>query len=392
MSSTTRGVVMILLLSTACSSDDAISTAGTPPEACRPRLVPLVVPPAGTPLTPVAIPGEFGEVKAVLTRNWNEFYVIDGMNRHVLSVDREGNVLATLGRHGRGPGEFQYPIAAAFLEDGSLAVFDEELWRITHYVADSLARAHAVPAMPAFGQSASIALAQDGEVYGLTHANYQRSAEQSLGGRSKGIGRGIVGVAVLDTVERRWTDIFEAPGQEVYIDLDEGALQDVWFADEPHLAVTDSFVWTANGRTGEIYRSERDNGSVCTLRLESQAMEISATERDSFYRAADLSYRGEERVARAVERRRDLPLPETKPIISTILGGNADTLWVRSPSTSGYDVVYPVHTHEIGRAVRIPANVQLHAASARGVVVSRQRDNGEPVLEYYIAHPAAPSN
>lgn len=51
-------------------------------------------------------------------------YVLDSGNHRIQKFDREGNFLASLGRHGQGPGEFQYPQSIDISAGGNIYVAD----------------------------------------------------------------------------------------------------------------------------------------------------------------------------------------------------------------------------------------------------------------------------
>lgn len=51
-------------------------------------------------------------------------YVLDSGNHRIQKFDREGNFLASLGRHGQGPGEFQYPQSIDIGAGGNIYVAD----------------------------------------------------------------------------------------------------------------------------------------------------------------------------------------------------------------------------------------------------------------------------
>jgi sugar lactone lactonase YvrE len=51
-------------------------------------------------------------------------YVLDSGNHRIQKFDTEGNFLASFGRHGQGPGEFQYPQSIDIDEEGNMYVSD----------------------------------------------------------------------------------------------------------------------------------------------------------------------------------------------------------------------------------------------------------------------------
>lgn len=59
------------------------------------------------------------------------YLVTDGMQARVLRFDAEGRLTGVIGRKGKGPGEFTSPFATIERQDGSLAVSDTDLDRIS---------------------------------------------------------------------------------------------------------------------------------------------------------------------------------------------------------------------------------------------------------------------
>jgi hypothetical protein len=51
-------------------------------------------------------------------------YVLDSGNHRIQKFDSQGRYLATLGRHGQGPGEFQYPQSIDIDEEGNIYIAD----------------------------------------------------------------------------------------------------------------------------------------------------------------------------------------------------------------------------------------------------------------------------
>jgi hypothetical protein len=73
----------------------------------------------------------FGEVSDLAVGVDGTIFVLDGMSQEVRAFSREGAYLASIGRPGKGPGEFTGARALALDEDGALYVLDERLARIS---------------------------------------------------------------------------------------------------------------------------------------------------------------------------------------------------------------------------------------------------------------------
>jgi hypothetical protein len=73
----------------------------------------------------------FGEISDLAVSRDGTIFVLDGMSQQVRAFSREGTYLASIGRPGKGPGEFTGARALALDQDGALYVLDERLARIS---------------------------------------------------------------------------------------------------------------------------------------------------------------------------------------------------------------------------------------------------------------------
>jgi hypothetical protein len=76
---------------------------------------------------------EINEVTDLILLDSGRVLVTDHAAPMVRIFSRDGRVVSTFGRSGRGPGEFGFPVRAALLSDRSLRVYDMNLRRITHF-------------------------------------------------------------------------------------------------------------------------------------------------------------------------------------------------------------------------------------------------------------------
>jgi hypothetical protein len=67
---------------------------------------------------------QFGSVSQVAFDGRGRLYVLDRTQQRVVVIDEQGAHIRTLGRHGRGPGEFTTPGSMAVFTDGSVTVND----------------------------------------------------------------------------------------------------------------------------------------------------------------------------------------------------------------------------------------------------------------------------
>jgi sugar lactone lactonase YvrE len=83
-------------------------------------------------------PGEwFGEVAAVVPDRTGGFFVLDNMRKSIKHFSPGGELLETVGREGRGPGEFRYPEGMEFDDQGRLWVVDRGNLRVSVFSTDS---------------------------------------------------------------------------------------------------------------------------------------------------------------------------------------------------------------------------------------------------------------
>lgn len=73
----------------------------------------------------------FGEISDLAVRGDGTIFVLDGMSQEIRAFSGEGVYLTSIGRPGKGPGEFTGARALALDRDGSLYVLDERLARIS---------------------------------------------------------------------------------------------------------------------------------------------------------------------------------------------------------------------------------------------------------------------
>ena len=84
----------------------------------------------------------FGSVRAIAVDDDHSLYVLDGQASHVRVYDSAGAYVATLGREGEGPGEFEVPIGIAVSEgrvlvrdpaNGRVQLFDLDTWEVEEW-------------------------------------------------------------------------------------------------------------------------------------------------------------------------------------------------------------------------------------------------------------------
>jgi hypothetical protein len=80
--------------------------------------------------------GSFHQIRGVKALPAGNFLVLDGGNHELRLFDGRGQLLATAGRPGRGPGEFAGPVLVPSVSDDSVLIFDQYNLRFQIFSAD----------------------------------------------------------------------------------------------------------------------------------------------------------------------------------------------------------------------------------------------------------------
>ena len=82
-----------------------------------------------------------------LAHDGQSVYILDGGNHRIHRIDPDGNLLASMGSQGEGPGELARPVAIHAAEGGGVWVLDNENRRITRFGPDGALVETASPGM-----------------------------------------------------------------------------------------------------------------------------------------------------------------------------------------------------------------------------------------------------
>jgi hypothetical protein len=281
----------------------------------------------------------FGRIKDVTVDSTGRIYVADSMRNQILVYDPHGRHLRQIGGSGQGPGEFRDPTRLMSRGD-SVWVFDPLAWRMTAF--DSVGRTLETitpPQVAQFGQVPEVEILSDGTLMQLGYDRYQEGLESSLGERRSAVVRGPNTIERWSRGESGWQVLAEVPGLEVFVDMDEGGIQDVLHARRALWAPTpDGGFWYADSGESSVARFDREGARVCGIELELSPVPLTRAERDAYYDAADLTDRSPEHVTRARQDRRGVPVPSHHPALERLLVADDGSLWVkRTPPSEATD-------------------------------------------------------
>lgn len=300
---------------------------------------------------------EFGFITDITQGPWGRIYLADAQALRVSVHDSTGSLVRTLGREGEGPGEFSGPMRLSRRPDDSVRVFDLALWRET--VFDTTGR-HAgtttLPQRPRFGQIPAVEYDGEGGIYNLGYGEFRESLLESLGGQVEGVGRGRL---TLDRWQRNrgeWITLARVPSIRVY--FSGGGLRDAPFAPRPLWDAASGGVWYADSRHYRLTRLSAAGDTVCRVHVDAEPPRVSRGDRDAYLEGDDLADLPDDRRRRVLQRRREMPIPDHRPVLEELVAAPGGGMWVR-PSPETWNAP--------------PDTVAWHVFSGRGEPVARVR-------------------
>jgi hypothetical protein len=301
------------------------------------------------------------------------FYVLNFGDKRILAFDSTGKHLRTIGRQGRGPGEFVAPRTLGITGTDGLAVVDLMLARVDRFrrsdggfIASTLVDAGRLTPM-------DMRVSPTGVV-----ALEMRSGPSI----ARGGGNHRPTLAALDTVTgklRTLTELDTVPRKEVVTETGEKRrrvqLMDVPFSPRP--------VWALDSAGGVVYGTGaefavyRTDGTASQLlfREQRQAPPVTDDDRERFFEDPYLkSMKGK------------LEFPETKAHFDGLLVDPAGRVWLRIPSAprgERWEVREPTG-RKLGD-VTLPERARLvSVARAALYVVTTDEDDVETVHRYRV--------
>jgi 6-bladed beta-propeller len=307
-------------------------------------------------------------VPAVAESGRGEIYVLNAGHQSVLAFDSAGRYLRTIGREGRGPGEFISPGAIVSTGDDALFVLDAPESRISRFQVPDGGFLAAVPLQDPPGVPTRMEPGPDGSLM----VEFASGASSSAPPRPV-LARvtpetGVVSPLVeLDTVAqvrvnavsagRRVTRFIRAP-----------------FAPNPS--------WTSDGQGGVLFGSGAEftvyratpSGVKLAFRADAEPRPVTTEERTSFLESRlDLK-----------DVAREIPFPSTQPYFTALRMDPRGMLWVRVPSREERQV-WEVR-ERTGRKrgeFSLPREWRLVGLGRNSVYVIENDESGGEVLHRY---------
>lgn len=117
----------------ACASDEPVQDYQPEIVVVRPGDTLAVFPPPGDTSVFLARVNSLA-----LAQDGQSVYILDVGNYRIHRIDLDGNLLASMGSQGEGPGELERPVAIQAAEGGGVWVLDNENQRVTHFGPDGV--------------------------------------------------------------------------------------------------------------------------------------------------------------------------------------------------------------------------------------------------------------
>lgn len=371
------GSVSILLLSAVAYAAPVLAQGWTARETLR---IGGADDPAGT---------IFGSVAAAVVDDSGRVHVADGLSHDVRVFSPAGRLERTMGRRGRGPGEFETPATMGFL-GRALWVSDPTLRRVVFF--DPSGRADSAmsltPALPpAFAPAGASAVAADGSIIlvpsvgGNTMVMADPPSLPVLRVRPSG---------VMDTLH-----LLDLRGIAVAVDL--GGRQG--FARLPLPTAPIYSIAADGGMLAVVEQTGGAGAPSSTFRLmvkDGQGrvlgqravpytpVRVPAAWRDSVLKMYDPTGKPAEQQQIARRLSSALHFPSTFPPVDRVLVGADRTVWIRLAGADAVArwLVFDARTAQVG-ALRLPAAMTVLDASRQRIIASGLSPDGEPVVVRY---------
>jgi hypothetical protein len=327
---------------------------------------------------------EFSGIAGAVTLGDGRVVVANGATNELRIFSEAGEHLATVGRRGRGPGEFNdlWWIGAA--PGDTILAYDRQLRRLSVFApSGEFVRSTRLDALLGWS-GAVIGRFADGTLL-LVSSTFSLPRE-----RPPGFGRDTVELSRYDPRTGQSASFGRLPLRETYAS-GAGAGMVVFgvpLARGLHVVVCDSTILTAFSDSARVRELASGGRPVREIRFPAQERAVSAAERERLTRAAiEGSSSGfRPRIAAAYES--GAAIPSTRPAFDALAGDASGMLWV---ALSADDPEAPsvwvrlAPNGNVVDTVRLAPRARIVSASGdRVVVVSRDPDDVEHVVVYRL--------
>lgn len=331
----------------------------------------------------------FGNVAATAVDGAGRIYVADALSHDVRVFSPAGRLERTIGRRGRGPGEFENPVAMGFL-GRELWVSDGALQRIVFFGPDGRPDSTANLTQPpptGFYPGPASAVAGDGTIIVVPAVGGDRMVMPDPAPlpilRVTASGR-------MDTLH-----LLDVRGIAVAVDLGgrQGLARQPLPTAPIHSISTDGSLLAVVEQTGgagappSTFRLILKDGQGRLLGqrpVPYTPVRVPAAWRDSILKMYDQSGRSAEQQQTARRLASALHFPSTFPPVAQVLVGADRTVWVRLAGAGAMAswLVFDARAAQIG-ALQLPAAMTLRNATRQMMVASGLNAVGEPVVVRY---------
>lgn len=266
----------------------------------------------------------FGNVQAVRPIPGGGFHIVDGQVPIIRRYSADGEYLGDLGRGGEGPGEYQYIVGLATLNDGRTVVMDGSNMRVTVYDAAG-ALSHTFPLQPrGYGYDNRVDL-DTGEIYGMLspEEGFVEGSNVSVGDWAR--------IGLDGTVERlRPLPPEDRVGPRYVL---SGAEMSYPFSTMTHSVMgAGGDYWEMRNDTDSILHV-RPDGTESWIRLEGERVELTPDELEQWQNRGENMYRQTADRPRpagfpAPDRSDYLGIPPVKPYVRNMFSDMDGRLWV----------------------------------------------------------------
>ena len=314
----------------------------------------------------------FGDIQDLDVTSEGRIVALDAEAHHVKVLRPDGSLIDTLGRRGRGPGEFQRPTNVVVARGDSIYVFDNQVNRLT--VFSPLPAPKQVRSMTITSAVGSVTevRALDGQWVGRFTPGYTRTEgmrrPQSATWR-RIHETGSPGDTLLISKRRRLTTSFDGPG--------------IVIAYLPFTRVTR----TVPGPDNRLYHGFTDSLHIQSTSLHGARETVAAipgppvpipeAERDSAMGEIPETVRGQ--VAKA--------LPNTKPAFTDLVAADDGRLWVKRPTetaeaeAAAWWILTPAS--QTIQEVRLPSEVGIEVVQNGMAYGTTTTEAGAPAVVRY---------